>query len=299
MRRLLQLLFRHGGFVTFVVVETLCFLMMLSINKQKQEIYAHTTGIYSGGLMERQRRIEGYFNLEKKVDSLVQENKQLQQRLTEALNVRIPYRDTFLVVNIDSIQEKDTSFIKRETFPQYHFITARVISNSVNSMNNWLVLNRGSNDGLKADMGVMTPRGLVGIVRHVGSNFALAMSILHREVKISVKVKLKNYKGNEKPLGSLVWEGGDPNIMTLKFIPVHFGMKPNDLVVTSGYSEFFPREVPVGIVKEVAEDPDNSYFSIAKVTLSHDLSAVDYVYVVDNIFSSELKSVKQIAEHEQ
>lgn len=169
-------------------------------------------------------------------------------------------------------------------------------------MNNWLILNRGSNDGLRPDMGVVTPKGIVGIVRHVSPHFSLVMSVLHRETRISVALVLEKDKdkGKEKALGSLIWEGGNPHEMTLKYIPKHFGMDSLGQIVTSGYSDFFPKGVPVGTVSnKPKEDPDNLYFSIAKVRLSQDLSTVDNVYVVDHRFITELDSLKQKVKNEQ
>jgi rod shape-determining protein MreC len=301
MGTLLQLLFRHGGFVTFVVVETICFLTIINFNKEKSAIFAHTTGVFSGNLLSKREELANYLRLKRQRDSLAEENRILFQRLTDALAAQIPLRDT-IFVELDSVARSDSTFWEKQVRPQYRFVSARVVGNSVSSMNNWLVLNRGSKDGIHPDMGVVTPKGIVGIVRHVSPHFSLVMSVLHRETSISVALVLKKDKAKdkEKALGSLIWEGGNPQEMTLKYIPKHFGMADGDQVVTSGYSDFFPKGVPVGIIRGGAkEDEENQYFSIAKVKLSQDLATVDNVYVVENIFFTELDSLKQRMKDEQ
>jgi rod shape-determining protein MreC len=303
MIQLFQLLIRYGGFATFVVVEVICFFVIISYNQEKKEIYAYTTGVFAGNIMERRQNLIDYNRLKIIRDSLIKENALLYQKLMEHSTVQIPYRDSFLIVKLDSFARNDSTFWKREARPQYDFIAAKVISNSINGANNWLMLNRGSKDGIRPDMGVVTPKGIVGIVRHVSSNFSLVMSVLHRETKISVALKLRaeKDKDKEKALGSLIWEGDDnPDEMTLKYIPRHFDMQIGDQVVTSGFSAFFPKDVPVGYIKtQPKEDDENQYFSIAKVRLSQDMSTVNNVYVVDNIFHTELDSLNKIIRNEQ
>jgi len=282
MIQLFQLLIRYGGFATFVVVEVICFFVIISYSQEKKEIYAYTTGVFAGNIMERRQNLIDYSRLKTIRDSLVIENGILQQKLIERSSIQIPYRDSFFIVRLDSFARNDSTFWKREARPQYDFIAAKVISNSINGANNWLMLNRGSKDGIRPDMGVVTPKGIVGIVRHVSPNFSLVMSVLHRETKISVALKLRvdKDKDKEKALGSLIWEGDDdPDEMTLKYIPRHFDMQIGDQVVTSGFSEFFPKDVPVGYIKtQPKEDDENQYFSIAKVRLSQDMSTVNNVW---------------------
>lgn len=95
MGRLFQLLFRHGGFVTFVVVEIACFLTIINFNTEQGAIYAHTTGVFSGNMLDTRQEWAGYLSLKEKNDSLVEVNRMLQNRLTEALTVQVPYRDSF------------------------------------------------------------------------------------------------------------------------------------------------------------------------------------------------------------
>jgi rod shape-determining protein MreC len=227
-------------------------------------------------------------------DSLRNENVKLHAELALARMVQVPYRDTFFTIQIDSLFKGDSAWVKKTTRPQYRFIAAKAIGNTITSASNWLIINRGSDDGLRPDMGVVTGSGIVGIVRHVGQHFSTVMSVLHRDTKISVSLK------KEKALGSLIWEGGDPALMTLKFVPRHFKIIKGDEVVTSGYSEIFPKGVPVGIIEEAPKtDQENQYFWEIKVRLSQDMSSVDNVYVVDNIFYTELDNLKQNMKNEQ
>jgi rod shape-determining protein MreC len=88
--------------------------------------------------------------------------------------------------------------------------------------------------------------------------------------------------------------------MTLKYIPKHFEVKAGDEVVTSGFSQMFPKKILIGYVEgDIAQDPENPYFLSMKVRLSQDMSTVGDVYVVKNIFQPEQDSIQAKVSNEQ
>jgi len=287
MGKLLQLLLRNGGFVTFLLVEIGCFAIMVNFETRHKEIWANTTGIFGGRALEKRQMASDYFSLYETADSLANIVDSLQARLSNARQVQVSIRDTFFLVNFDSLAKTDS--VRRKTIrPQYEFITAKSIKNSIAGTNNWLIINRGSKDGIQSDMAVVSTAGIVGIVRHVGTNFSLVMSVLHLQSKISVA--LPNQKN---AFGSLTWEGGNPNEMTLRYIPQHFVVQDQEPVVTSGYSLMFPQGHPVGKVKGSPKpDPENPYFLEITVILSQDMATVRDVAVVKNLFKAELDSLQ-------
>ncbi len=288
MGQLLQLIIRNGGFFTFLLVEAFSFYVIVQYNTKQDAIFTYSMGLASGDVLNMRKKWVDYFSLEQQAATLKSANEKLQTELALARTIQVPYRDTFLTVDLDTVYYGDSIAVRQITKPQYHFIAAKVIGNTINSANNWLFINRGRNDSLRHDMGVVTEQGVVGIVRHVNPDFSAVMSVLHREAKISVTLK------NVKALGSLVWEGGDPSLMTLRYVPKHFDVKVGDEIVTSGYSELFPKGIPVGwVASEPTADKENQYFWTMKVRLSQDMSTVDNVYIVDNIFQTELESLKQ------
>ncbi|MFN0215035.1 MAG: rod shape-determining protein MreC [Saprospiraceae bacterium] len=295
MGKLIQLLLRNGDFVTFLVVELICFAIMINFNTRYGDIWANTTKIFAGRALEKRQVASDYFSLYEKVDSLAHIIDSLQSRLANARQVQVPIRDTFFLVNFDSLSKTDS--VRRKVIrPQYEFITAKAVKNAISGANNWLVINRGSNDGVGPDMSVVSPEGIVGIVRHVSTNFALVMSVLHQQAKISVA--LPNQKN---AFGSLTWEGGDPAEMTLRYIPQHFIVQENEPVVTSGYSLMFPQGHPVGKVKGIPKpDPENPYFLEIKVALSQNMATVRNLAVVRNLFKVELDSLQiKLSNHER
>ncbi|MEO6759771.1 MAG: rod shape-determining protein MreC [Saprospiraceae bacterium] len=288
MGSLLQLFIRNGGFVTLVLVEAFCFYVIVRFNDRQKAVYEHSFGRFSGDVLQRRQHLMDYWSLDARVDSLSKENSELQQELANRNAVQVEHRDTFFSIRYDSLFRSD-SVRHRVTRPEFFYVSAAVIGNSINGANNWLMLNRGSQDGVEADMAVVTRSGIVGIVREVNLDFALVMSVLHRQTKISAALK------RERAFGSLVWEGGDPDIMTLKFIPKHFDkIQVGDTVVTSGYSQMFPHQHMIGIIaRKPEQDPENPYFLDMQVRLRQDMSTVQDVYVVKNIFATQIDSLQR------
>ncbi len=280
--------------MTLVLVEAFCFYIIVQLNDRQQAIYAHSFGRFSGNMLERRQHMLDYWSLDARVDSLAQENSRLQQDLANRNAVQVDLRDTFFSVRYDSLFRND-SIRHRVTRPEFTYLTAAVIGNSINGANNWLMLNRGSSDGLQSDMAVVTRSGIVGIIREVNRDFSLVMSVLHRQTKISAALK------KERAFGSLIWEGGDPAIMTLKFIPKHFDkIQVGDTVITSNYSQMFPHQHLIGTIAEKpVQDPENPYFLNMQVRLSQDMSTVQDVYVVRNIFALQIDSLQRTQHNEQ
>ena len=173
----------------------------------------------------------------------------------------------------------------------YEFIPAKIINNSVDRPNNYITLNRGAKHGIQKNTGIIGEGGLAGIVRKVSKNYAVAMSMLHRDVKISAQLKRNKY------FGSLVWEGYNPQLMTLKAIPKHANTEVGDTIVTSGYSSIFPANEMIGVIDTLwVAQGDN--FQTIKVRLSNDLNREEYVYVVKHLMREERIQLEEEVENE-
>ena len=72
----------------------------------------------------------------------------------------------------------------------------------MNQRNN-LIIDKGSVDGIKNEMGVISKNGIIGIVNSVSKNYSRVISILNQEIKINVRLK-------NNALGSMYWKGLNP-----------------------------------------------------------------------------------------
>lgn len=282
MRGLFQLLFQNGGFITFVLVESLCFFLVVNFNTKQGGVWDNTYGIVAGNMLEQRRKAMRYSELPHTVDSLMWENAALRAALMNRQTLSINLLDTAWTVKIDSLPGA-------KSFPSYSVIPAEVVSNSVSGSNNWVMLNRGSADGIVRNSGVIAREGIVGIIRHVDEHFSLAMSVLHQQTKISAILRGQ--------LGSMVWTGGDPSMMLLNDIPKDIEPMVGDTVLTSGYSSMFPKKHIIGRVASV-ELPKGSNFYAIKVKLAQHPGRMEQVFVVNNLFANRIDSLQMQTKNE-
>ena len=285
MHSILQLFIRHGGLLTLLVVEVFCFYLIASFNDDQREVYSTSWARYSGVVLNWKAGLQDYFYLEDENARLRLENARLQTELANTRLIEVPYRDTVLrKVQIDTLSDK----IIR---PEYNLVSARVINNTINTRNNWMIINRGSLDGIQRNTGVITRSGLAGVVRYVSEDFALAMSVLHSQTKISAALKRYNY------YGSLVWDGVDPEFMNLHDIPNHLTIEKGDTVLVSNYTFLFPEGHLIGKV-ESSKSIKGSNFLDIRVRLSQKPAGIRDVYIVTNRYAEQIEELQQVVENE-
>ena len=221
--------------------------------------------------MEVVNYFEEYVKLKETNKNVSQENALLRSLLPDAY-----YEEGVLKTTLS-----DT--IKHQ---QYSYIVAKVVNNSMTRRNNYLTLDKGSLQGVKPEMGVVSSKGIVGIVKNVSSHYCTVMSVLHKDMRISAKFKNNNY------FGSLAWEGTDPTSAVLKDIAKHVVFRTGDTIVTTSYSSVFPENILIGTVASAEINPGENFYKI-RIKLSTNFSNLTYVYIVDNVFKSEQRKLEE------
>ena len=167
---------------------------------------------------------------------------------------------------------------------KYELYSSLVYKNSYALPNNYLTLNKGQIDHIEEDYGVITSKGIVGIVDQTSKNYSRVLSILNTNSRINVKLKKTNY------FGILSWDGKSPEITQLKDIQDLVKLSVGDTIVTSGYSSTFPPNMPVGTIDSYRlNDTEDLY--IIDVKLFNDMKNLEHVYIIKNTDINELKAL--------
>jgi len=167
----------------------------------------------------------------------------------------------------------------------YYLIPAMVISNSVGRLHNYLIIDKGEENGIRPDMGVITETGIVGQVVAVSSHYSRIISLLDTDAGFSVILKKNGI------FGSMSWKGIDPDKTVVTDIPVHTQVSEGDTVMSSGYSAYFPPGIPVGTISSLSLNDGINYE--LEVDLFENFRSLKYVYVVDFAAEGEISSLKQ------
>jgi rod shape-determining protein MreC len=180
-----------------------------------------------------------------------------------------------------------TSFYLHDTIYQleYRYISAKVISNTTNKRNNFLMLSKGRKQGIENHMGVIIGNRIVGQVVSVSEHFSWVMSVLNKDSRISGK-----FKKNDQ-LVNIEWNGGSYRIGDVKEIPKHVMIEKGDTIITSGNSDIFPEGLLIGTIDEFTIAQDEN-FNKAQLLFSTDFNSLSYVEVIIDLMRKEKEELK-------
>lgn len=269
MNNLLQFVIRYSAFLLFLLLEAIALTFVVRYNDNQKAIFQHSSSLFSGKLFKMADNVYKYNHLRSFADSLAAENARLKE------NVFNLERSVQRLLPAD--KPLDSCILE-----SYKLIPAQIINNSINQRNNHFTIDRGSQDGIKEGMGVMSPEGIVGIIDEVGKEYSTAISILHSAARISAAIERNGF------FGSLVWKEIDPGHMILEAVPRQADIRIGDRIITSGYSFIFPRGIFIGTVERYWTEGGSNYYTI-EVKLHEDLARMDRVYVIEYLDENLLK----------
>ena len=255
----------------FLVLEAASVVMMVNNGAIQRFKVVGAVRHVEAGIWGRTQQVRNYFNFRTENERLSAENLRLRQELARYATAAAALDSHYVTVT-----------------PDYTFIRAAVIRNSVNAQHNFLVLDRGTADGVERGMGVVTDQGVVGIVSAVSRRYCYVISLLSTGQSVSAKLAASG------AFGPLHWPGLAPDQVLLREIPVHIQAAPGDTVVTSGYSTIYPPDIPIGSVVETRINQGSS--QDLTVRLFEDFRTLHYVYIVRNNNGPELQELYEQAE---
>lgn len=259
----------------FIALEAVCIVMISNNAIVQRYIIFEKIRNFQTFFWETSTSIKNYSKLRVINENLSLQNTMLLQekeKYKEILNQLAG--EEFAQNLVDSLEKKEKTF-------DYQW--AQIIKNSLNSTHNYLIINKGSKDGITEDMGVVTPNGVIGITRAVGKTHSYVYSFLNSNQQVSAKV------GNTNAFGPLIWNQTSIEYATLNEIPQHIDIKQGDTIYTSGYSSFFPPDIPIGTAEE-SQVINGTHLAI-KVKLLQDFRNLNYVIVIKNNSNMEIDSL--------
>ena len=274
MNKLLDFISQKYHWFIFLIYVIMSSIMLFRNNPYQQSVYLTSANSVSATVYEGLSSITSYFHLKDINEDLQERNAALEM---DVVKLRNEINELRMLLPDSTIQPR---------LQEFNYIIAHVISNSIAQANNYITINRGSDDGIKPEMGVVDQNGVVGIVNVTGPHSARVISLLNPYMKLSCKIKSKEF------FGSLVWDGKSPEYAILDELPKQLKYQAGDTVVTSGYSAIFPEGIIVGIVEKKASTSNDSYVSL-KVKLTTNFSQLSTVRVITNSMSEEIKSLEQ------
>lgn len=265
MQRIINFILRYRNAFLYSFLALISLVMTVRSHSYHQSKFFNSSKWLSGSIYGTGADISSYFGLREENQRLVQENERLRRMLFNT--------------QFDTIPSLDSTYV------EYGVLSAKLIKNSFSSPRNYLTIDKGRNDGVKQDMGVITTKGILGIIENVSNNFSTVQSVLNTKSNINAKIKGTNY------FGSLIWNTEDYTTAQLVDIPRLVPLVVGDTIVTGGMSSIFPENIPIGIIKKYDLNASRSFYNI-DVELFNDMANIKNVYLIENRNKKEIEELE-------
>ncbi len=163
---------------------------------------------------------------------------------------------------------------------QQHYISgtvaAQIIGTSGTDLSRVLYLDKGSADGLKPDMAVITPDGIVGKIRDVFPQTAphISQLLLINDQTSGAGVLLAQTRVRA------VLRGTTAGYLQIGNLTQDDRIKPGEQVLTSGGDGIFPRGLPVGAIESIAPDPEHQPYTAIRIRPAANLTRLEEVLII-------------------
>lgn len=260
MQQIINFLIRYKTFLLYILLLLISFVFTFQSHSYHQSKFLNSSNYFTGSMYQLSDNITSYFELKKENQTLLKENEILRNQLYN--------QDTYAA-------KQDTNKLR------YNVVSARVIKNSYANQRNYITINKGKQDSIQQDMGVITDKGILGIVENTSKGFAAVQSILNEKSKINAKIKNSNH------FGSLIWDTKNYTSVQLVDIPRLAPLSIGDTIVTGAMSSIFPENIPIGTISKFDLDSSKSFYFI-DVTLFTDMTNVKNVFIITNLNRNEI-----------
>lgn len=275
MRNLFDFLVKYSYWLLFLLLEGISLGMLFSHNSYHGSVFLSSANHITGKFYEWESEVTTFLTLKEVNHKLTDENAEMLLRIA-ALEQQLEE------TRKDSLQ---LDFVA----PEYNLVHAKVVKATLHRNNNYLTIDKGSTDGIRPEMAVISSGGVAGIVYLTSQHYSIVIPLLSVRSNISCRAR------NSKYFGTLQWQRGAVNIAYVIDVPRHANVHKGEVVETNGYSEVFPAGIPIGKILDVGDSPDGLSFML-KVQLFTDFSTLRDVCVLTNYHRGEKKQLEELAD---
>lgn len=282
MQALLAFFQRYFHWLLFLVLEVASGVMLFKYNSYQGSVWLSSANTVTGKVNEWGEAVSQFFFLRQANEELTHRNIFLEQ---EVQRLRDKLSTTAVTDTIAMLSDST-----REIHAPLKLVSAKVVSNRLNSPDNLITIDCGEADGVKPNMGVASGNGLVGVVYMTGQHYSIVLPVLNRRSHISCSIRHTDY------FGYLNWDGTDTRFAYLDDIPRHAKFEEGDWVVTSGFSHVFPKGIAVGKIVGIYDSADGMSYKL-KIHLATDFGCLrDVCVIADEDIAERLKLQEEAAD---
>ena len=266
---------RLRNFVAIMVVAGLIFLALSGILRPVLGVILDPFISAQRWLSERFMAVYDFFTLPRDVTELLQRNAQLENEVSnlqsQVIQLQEQLRETEVLYSL-------LDFARAR--PQDQYVAAAVIGRDPSPFLYYVIIDRGSDDGIRYGMPVVTQQGLVGRIDAVTSGAARVQLIT--DPGSVINVKFQNQSQEAQVHGSVTGE------VTLEMVSPSTGINIGEILLTSGLGGNYPVDILVGQVSNI-EKNENNLFQSATIQPVVDFEGLRAVLVIINFRTTNIQ----------
>jgi rod shape-determining protein MreC len=263
----------HKRLVTFLIILVFLIFFIFPELQNRPAYFMMRPFVYlistlQGGLMAFTQSASGIWSDYVFLVGVREENQKLREELYQLQNENIQQGEATAAL------KRLESFLEFKEQIPYPMIAARVIGRDPTNWYRTMIIDKGEKDGIRVDMGVIVPRGVVGRVMKTATGISQIQLLTDRNSAVAGLIQRTRDEG--------IIEGTENGLARLKYLPVLSESQEGDLVLTSGLTGSFPKDLLVGRIHRVRRQ-DRALFQEAEVTPMVDFSKLEEVLVITDV----------------
>lgn len=261
----LKLVYIPVIFIVLEITALVCYSTSSPYSQSRLMSINHYITGWSGNIFLQMRN---YFNLRK-------DNAILNERIAELENRLNAYKSQLpnnVEIGVD--------------LQSHQYMTGKVVSNSLNRTQNYIVIDKGLSDNVRIGMSVLSPEGYaVGYITNCSQNFSIAQSILNTSFNISSRLS------KDRSMGLVSWSGGSPHIAKFTDVSKYAVINVGDTVEAIDFSEYFPSGTIIGTIESMEMNDEQTMYTCT-IRFAADIARIDNVLLVDGRDVDEVRHLK-------
>jgi len=278
MRNLFNFIIRNSHWLVAILLIAFSFYLVFACNSYQRSVYLTYANRVMGWTYAVANNVTSFLHLKKNNQQLLERNAQLERDLF-ALKAQMELKADDDSVAVEAFVVDTTEQVR------FDFIPAEVVNLSFAGPNNFITLNKGASHGVRPDMGVISQRGVVGVVSNVSDRFSMVIPVINPKFRLSAKLK------NSENYGSVSWNGKNVRQAQLGELPKHESFQVGDTVITS-FSRIFPKRLVIGTVSGMGESKDDN-FNTFTIQLATDFYSLQDVFIIRDALYEEQKTLEE------
>jgi len=222
-----------------------------------------------GGAASGARSVSDFFTskgtLQKENAALKTENDDLRQNNVELIAMKAE-------------NERLSKLLKfKELHPKYELMPAKVISRDMGDFKDVILIDKGSDEGLRLNMPVVNASGIIGIIDAVYPHMSKVLLITSSRSSLGGL----NLRGDSRAAGIVNGVAGPDLSLEMRNLARNADVLPGDTIVSSGYTGYHPEGLVIGTVEDVQMDP-GGLTKTASIIPSVDYTHLEEALVITN-----------------